>query len=122
MRKRVWILSMLLLLSFSFDLLATPQFFNREKRYTWADKLKRGAVNIVTSPVEVARQIQITSGEKNLLNGWTIGLVVGLGNGLMRFGTGAIDLVTFPFGFPDSKKAPLIDPEYVWQKPGVKYS
>lgn len=89
--------------------------------YSWSDKLKRGALNIVTSPVEVARDIHVTTVEKNLLVGWTIGLVKGLGDGFVRFGAGAIDLLTFPFNFPDSRKAPLIDPEYVWQKPGPRY-
>lgn len=89
--------------------------------YTWQDKLKRGAINIVTSPVEVARAIHNTTEEKNLLVGWTIGLVTGLGEGIVRLGAGAIDLLTFPFDFPESQKAPLIDPEYVWEKKGPKY-
>ena len=79
-------------------------------------------MNIISSPVEVARQIQITSSEQSLLAGWTIGLVGGVGQGLIRFGAGVIDLLTFPFNFPDSVKGPLIQPEYVWQKPGLKYS
>ena len=94
---------------------------DHSKAYTWSDKLKRGAINIVTSPVEVARDIHNTTQEKNLLLGWTIGLVTGLGNGLVRFGAGAIDLLTFPFNFPESRKAPLIEPEFVWEKPGPKY-
>ena len=91
------------------------------KNYTWQDKLKRGALNIVTSPVEVARDIHLTTEEKNLLVGWTIGLVKGLGEGFLRFGAGVVDLFTFPFNFPEGRKAPLVDPEYVWQKPGPKY-
>lgn len=94
---------------------------DHSKAYAWSDKLKRGAINIVTSPVEVARDIHNTTQEKNLLLGWTIGLVTGLGNGLVRFGAGAIDLLTFPFNFPESHKAPLIEPEFVWEKPGPKY-
>lgn len=90
--------------------------------YTWQDKLKRGALNIVSSPVEVARSIQMTTEEKNLLNGWTIGLVRGIGDGLVRLGAGTIDVLTSPFAFPDEKRAPLISPEYVWEKGGVKYS
>lgn len=91
------------------------------KTYTWQDKLKRGALNIVSSPVEIARDIHVTSEEKNLLVGWTVGLVKGLGEGFVRLGAGVIDLVTFPFNFPESHKAPLLDPEYVWEKPGPKY-
>ena len=92
------------------------------KSYTWQDKLKRGALNIISSPVEVARDIHTTTEEKNLLVGWTVGLVKGLGEGIVRFGAGVIDLLTFPFNFPEGRKAPLIDPEYVWQKPGLKYA
>ena len=92
------------------------------KEYSWKEKLKRGAINVVTSPVEVAREIQITSNEKNLLNGWTVGLVKGLGQGLIRFGAGVIEVFTCPFNFPDPHKGPLMEPEFVWQKPGVTYS
>lgn len=92
-----------------------------QKPYEWHDKLKRGALNIITSPVEVARNIQLTSQEESLLSGWTIGLVKGTGEGVVRLGAGTIDLLTFPFNFPNAKKAPLTQPEYVWQKPGVKY-
>ena len=91
------------------------------KSYSWQDKVKRGAVNIVTSPVEVARQIHNTTDEKNLLVGWTVGLVQGLGEGIVRLGAGVVDLLTFPFNFPEGRKAPLLDPEYVWEKPGPKY-
>ncbi len=90
--------------------------------YAWTDKLKRGALNIVSSPVEIARDIQITSNEENLLKGWTIGLVKGLGDGLLRLGAGVVDVLTCPFNFPDANKSPLIHPEYVWEKPGLKYS
>jgi len=87
-------------------------------QYDWGEKLQRGALNIVTSPVEIAVGIHNTTEGKNILIGWTFGLLKGLGNGFLRFGAGVVDLVTFPFNFPEEKKAPLIDPEYVWEKPG----
>ena len=90
--------------------------------YSWSDKLKRGGTNIVSSPVEIARSIQITSNEESLLKGWTVGLVKGLGDGFLRLGAGLVDVLTCPFNFPDSNKGPLIQPEYVWEKPGSKYS
>lgn len=93
-----------------------------QPRYGWEDKLKRGSLNILTSPVEIARQIQLTTEEDHMLKGWTLGLVTGFGYGFMRFGAGVIDLFTFPFNFPDEDKGPLIEPEYVWEKPGVKYA
>lgn len=93
-----------------------------EASATWSRKLKRGALNIVTSPIEIARQIQVTSNERSLLDGWTVGLVKGIGSGLMRLGVGAVELVTFPFDFPREDKEPILEPEYVWEKPGVKYA
>ena len=115
--------------SFAFFLLAaflllsaTPLRAEEIESYSWFDKLKRASINIVTSPVEIARSIQITSEEDSLLEGWTIGIVKGLGNGIVRLGAGVIELVTFPFDFPDDDKAPILNPEYVWQKPGVKYT
>lgn len=101
---------------------AQPPVQQEPESYNWQDKLKRGALNIVTSPVEIAREIQLTSQEKNLLQGWTLGLVKGLGHGVLRLGAGVIDVLTCPFNFPDSNKGPLVDPEYVWQKPGVRYT
>lgn len=92
-----------------------------ERAYTWADKLKRGLINVVTSPVEVAREIYITTEEKNLLVGWTIGIVKGMAEGFVRFSAGVVDILTSPFNFPDSRRGPLIDPEYVWEKPGPRY-
>ncbi len=103
--------------------LAVKSFGNPEvKDYSWKDKLKRGAINIVSSPVEIARQIHLTTNEKDLLTGWTVGLIKGLGEGVARFGYGVIDLLTCPFNFPDTHKGPLVEPEYVWQKPGPKYA
>ncbi len=119
MKKISTVTALILLLSAS-----GPSAWSAEaevRAYTWTDKLKRGAINIVTSPVEVARDIHVTTEEKNLLVGWTVGLAKGLGEGFVRFGAGVIDLVTFPFNFPEGRKAPLLDPEFVWQKPGPKY-
>lgn len=90
--------------------------------YSWGDKLGRGALNIISCPVEIARQIHLTSEEDSLLAGWTLGLLKGLGSAVVRLGAGAVDLVTFPFDWPKDGKAPLVQPEYVWQKPGVEYT
>lgn len=92
------------------------------QQYTWSGKLKRGALNVVSSPVEIAREIQITTEERNLLAGWTLGFMRGLGKGIWRFSAGLVEVVTFPFDWPDEDKGPIIEPEYVWQKPGVDYA
>jgi putative exosortase-associated protein (TIGR04073 family) len=90
--------------------------------YHWTDKLKRGVADILFFPVEIAREIQITSNEESMLVGWTAGLGRGIGLGILRLGAGVVELVTFPFNFPKRGKAPLVEPEYFWQKPGVKYA
>ena len=43
-----------------------------------------------------------------------------MGDGVVRFGAGVIDLLTAPFNFPDAQKDPLVNPAYVWQEPGLK--
>lgn len=120
MKKRMGFITLLALCAL---VNIAPSGFAAEevKAYTWQDKLKRGAINIVTSPVEIARDIHNTTNEKNLLVGWTVGLLQGLGEGVVRLGAGVIDLLTCPFNFPESRKGPLVDPEFVWQKPGPKY-
>jgi putative exosortase-associated protein (TIGR04073 family) len=90
-------------------------------RYHWNDKLKRGALNIVSSPVEIARSIYVGTRNESLAYGWTVGLIRGVGQGVLRLGSGVVDLVTFPFNFPTRNKEPMLNPEYVWDKPGVKY-
>lgn len=105
-----------------FSFLAAPFSFAQDvKTYHWDDKLVRGLLNIVSSPVEIGRSIHLQTEKSSLLEGWTIGLAKGFGSGLLRLGAGAVDLLTFPFNFPKAKKAPLVQPEYVWEKPGVKY-
>ena len=89
--------------------------------HTAADKLGRGALNVISSPIEVARTIDIQSKVKGPAYGWTAGLVEGLGRMVVRLGTGLIEVVTFPFDFPDENKAPLLEPEYPWQKWDVQY-
>ncbi len=91
------------------------------KAYNAGDKLGRGVLNVVSSPIEVARTINVQSRVKGPGYGWTGGLAEGLGRMLGRIGTGLIDVVTFPFNFPDEHKAPLLEPEYPWQKWDVEY-
>jgi len=128
-RKQVCIVTLLafiLLMPGIRDLYATATsaqaITSAVKTYTWKEKLKRGALNIVSSPVEIARSISIESGKRSLLYGWTVGLLMGFGDGILRFGAGVVDLCTFPFDFPEKDKGPLLKPEYVWEKPGPRYA
>lgn len=106
-------------------LFSAPGVFAAEldvKSYAWQDKLWRGFVNVLSSPVEIAREIHVVTNRKNLALGWSVGLAQGLGEAVVRLGAGVVDMVTCPFNFPEKNKAPLIDPEFVWQKPGVHYT
>ena len=87
----------------------------------WSDKLGRGVLNMVGSPVELARTIHIQSNAKGPAYGWTMGLVEGIGRTLIRFGAGAIETVTSPFNFPKEDKSPLLSPDYPWQKWDAQY-
>ena len=86
-----------------------------EGEICWMKKLGRGALNMVSSPIDIPRTIHIQSNAKGGGYGWTVGLVEGAGQSLVRFFTGAIDVVTCPFDFPDSDKGPLMQPVYPWQ-------
>lgn len=81
----------------------------------WGDKLSRGLVNIVSSPVEIGRTIINVSEDEGPAEGWTLGLVQGIGRTVLRLGAGVVEVVTFPFDWPDDDKEPLIKPEYAWQ-------
>lgn len=110
-----------------FGTVGVPQGFAEDaaaasKIYKWNEKLGRGLLNMVSCPVEIARQINVVSNEQNLLAGWTYGLVKGVGYAVLRLGAGAADVVTCPFDWPKADKAPLMKPEYVWENTGVKYA
>ena len=94
----------------------TDTFAYEYKETNTFGKLSRGLVNIVTSPVEVARNVYIESQYESAFYGMTIGLGKGIGQTLLRFGAGVVETVTFPFNFPDEFKDPIIDPEYVWEE------
>ena len=90
------------------------------RKYTWKEKLKRGFVNILTSPAEVPISMHEMVEKKNLLTGWTVGVIAGLGNCVARMGAGVLDVATFLVNMPEDYKRPLMDPEYVWQRNGTE--
>ena len=89
---------------------------NYYTEYNAADKLKRGLTNIVTSPVEIIRNVYIDSSRENIGYGLTFGLGKGIFQTVMRLGAGAVETLTFPFNFPDEFKDPIVEPEYVWEE------
>ncbi len=90
--------------------------------YSWSDKLSRGVLNVISSPVEIARSIHVTTNTNGPGYGWTVGLVKGVGLTVVRIGAGLVEIVTFPFDFPDKNKAPILEPEYPWQKWSMEYT
>lgn len=83
-------------------------------QYQWSHKLGRGVVNVFSSPIEIIRGVDLTSKSDGALKGWTAGIMMGFAGGILRFATGAVDVFTFPFNFPEEDKGPIINPEYVW--------
>ena len=115
-KTKVWFSLAALVTVLSF---AAPAGF-AQTTYEWNDKLKRGGLNVLTAPIEIAREIQYVSNDKGLGAGWTVGLIRGFGLGVMRTGVGLLELVTAPFNFPDADKAPIIQPEFPWQDERTK--
>ena len=82
-----------------------------------AEKLNRGIVNIITAPIEIAKQIDLSwkqSAQKSkyastgIFSGFVKGLVYTVG----RTGSGIWDILSFPFKTPDNY-APLMKPDFV---------
>lgn len=94
------------------------------------NKLKRGAVNVLTAPVEIPKEIRsywIQGSEKTFhISAWIFcGLVKGVVNTPVRLVSGVWDVLTFPIA-TNKDNQPLYKPEYVFEewpkrKPGVIY-
>lgn len=114
MRKRILVVLMGLLLvaqsCFAYD---SYSYYGSE--YSAFEKLKRGVINIVTSPIAIFRNIYTETQYNNIGTGMTVGLGKGLFETVARIGTGAVDTVTFPFNFPKEGREPILDPEYAWE-------
>ena len=115
-----WVMVLAVVVTFGFAGLAFGQETTETKTYTMGDKLYRGFMNTVTSPLEIFYGMHKETTDKSLLLGLTYGLFKGALDGGYRLGAGIIDIATFPFDFPKAGKASIVDPEYVWDKPGLK--
>jgi putative exosortase-associated protein (TIGR04073 family) len=79
-----------------------------------AIKLTRGVTNIVTSPVELPKQIILTGRDMGPVGFIVIGPLKGVGMTLYRATIGAVE--TFFFTVPQpGYYDPTIDPAYVWE-------
>ena len=87
-----------------------------------AEKLNRGLVNIITSPIEIAKQVDLSWKEgaktdKNAGASVFSGFFKGLGFTVMRMGSGIWDVVSFPFKTPGKTNyEPMMKPEFVLDK------
>jgi putative exosortase-associated protein (TIGR04073 family) len=76
-------------------------------------KLGRGAVNIVTAPLEMLRTPELVVRKEGYLAGMSVGLFHGAWHTVQRAGGGVIDLATFPLEIPNDF-APLVEPEFIF--------
>ncbi|MCR4338186.1 MAG: exosortase system-associated protein, TIGR04073 family [Candidatus Omnitrophica bacterium] len=81
------------------------------------EKLGRGAVNIVTCPLEVPKQVLHECKENNPAFAFFPGIIKGAGFAFVRGVSGLWDVVSFPFQQPDNYE-PLMKPEMVWEDGG----
>ncbi|MFH1360719.1 MAG: exosortase system-associated protein, TIGR04073 family [Candidatus Omnitrophota bacterium] len=80
------------------------------------EKLARGVANVVSSPLEIGKQITLewrATDKKQL--GFLGGLVKGVGFTLKRLGSGLVDIVTFPFELKEVYE-PIMKPNYVFEE------
>ncbi len=83
-----------------------------------AQKLERGAINIVSAPLEIPKEARIywKEGAKqtpHILVWIFCGTVKGIINTIGREASGAWDVLSFPFAVP-ADYAPFMTPEYVF--------
>ena len=74
------------------------------------DKLAHGLVNTVTGIGEVPKNIMLTTDQKGVGYGVTVGLLTGIVHSIGRTLTGAVDLVTFII-----PTEPIIYPDFIWK-------
>ena len=123
MKNKLIILSILTICLFVSDpCFAENSTINSEPKQEnqMTKKLKRGAINIVTSPLEIPKQIKKYWNEgkekdqKNIV--WlTVGTVKGLVNTVGRLGSGVWDVATFNVDKPLNYE-PLMKPDFVNQE------
>ena len=78
-------------------------------------KLGRGISNVVSSPLELSKNIGDANKSDGTFAALTSGLLQGLADTVGRIVIGAYEIVTFPIPIPEDYKAILTDPEYFLQ-------
>ena len=81
-------------------------------------KLKRGAINLVSFPLEIPKQTKMVVDDgKNIPSKLVLivpGMLKGVGYGLVRAVSGLWDVATFNVNYPKDSQ-PLLKPDYVWE-------
>jgi len=81
-------------------------------------KFKRGAINLVSFPLEIPKQTKLVVDEgKNVPHKLVLivpGVLKGVGYGIVRGVSGLWDLATFNVNYPKDSQ-PLLKPDYVWE-------
>ncbi|MDH5480155.1 MAG: exosortase system-associated protein, TIGR04073 family [Nitrosomonas sp.] len=74
------------------------------------EKLVNGVVNVATGTLELPKNIVVSSVDKGVAYGFSVGIITGVMHSIARTAVGALDVVTFllPTG-------PSIHPNYIWQ-------
>ena len=76
-------------------------------------KLGRGVANVVTAPLELAREPFLVKERDGMIASLSIGVVRGIGMTVVRAAAGVIEAVTFPIPIPKNFE-PLLKPEFVY--------
>src|SRR3989338_10505715 len=81
-------------------------------------KAGRGLTNVLTSWIELPKQMHMGSQESNPVSGLAWGLIKGAGLTLLRLGMGVYEAVTFPVPYPKEFASPYDMMEltdYAWE-------
>ncbi len=81
-------------------------------------KMGRGVVNVLTSWIELPKQLHLGSQEDNPVVGIGMGLAKGVSLMVLRIGVGAYEAVTFPIPYPRQFASPYEQmelPDYAWE-------
>ena len=81
-------------------------------------KMGRGVVNVLTSWIEIPKQLHLGSQEDNPITGIAMGVGRGVGLTVLRIGVGAYEAVTFPLAYPRGYVSPYEQmslPDYAWE-------
>lgn len=96
------------------DINSRPEAMQAYGNDSPVNKMGQGAINALTSWVDVPSKITEESEESSIIAGCTLGLGAGVAVGLARTASGVYDMATFSMS-PYNK--PLMDPKYKVEQP-----